>query len=726
MDRVSEQISKANASSQGRTDANLANDSNHLGGIPAEDYATKKYVQDYHDSKESDLKGYIDRQDQSVLEEAKEYTNSQIRNQDFSGFAKVTDVQALDKKLSGELEEGLTAQKNYTDQKTNQIVADVNANFDDVNGAISKLNGNMDNLFQSVSSGKSQIAGAITDKGVTTSASDSFSTMATNIRAISTSSGEIDPNFVNTSDGNATENDIRLGKIAYAKGQKIYGSLVVSEGGGSGECYNTSDATATPDKILKGYTAYGTNGKMIGTYEENGGTIIPGTSVEEIYGDDVSTLDFTEFDFSDRDLYNNGLPDTDVCFVYHSSYKKPLYAINVNANNKEIITWAISGDQFVNRHEYSFEELGIKYADESVEAVASFDRQKGIACSNIDKTSPYCIIKMYDKSSYQKMCFNILEMKVLYDENNGYYLGFEGKSNISSIITLPDNWFFTLAQPSMGLDFNNDILFVIANMNGISSVSGFGIIVFKIYPASRRISEIARKFHDTIRCDFNQISFINSKIILAIGERNNNTNRYTSEGYLFLLDEEKFRLSNGIKLNGDIIGVTPNADKIIKYSERPETSGEQNLKLSLTNIAINYSDESITELNTEETEIKLYAKEEGFQYYSILFASGQLLAMETGGEYFYILKISFNPFSISKIAGFEYSIEENFPSVQFPQVLGESTLIIDSPIGGKNDQGRLGMFYLKPSTNIVVAIKYKNEMYYKEGYNSSNTMEVTE
>lgn len=258
MDRVSEQISKANASSQGRTDANLANDSNHLGGIAAEDYATKKYVQDYHDGKESDLKGYIDRQDQSVLEEAKEYANSQIRNQDFSGFAKVTDVQALDKKLSGELEEGLTAQKNYTDEKTQAIVDDVNANFDDVNGAISKLNGNMDNLFQSVSSGKSQIAGAITDKGVTTSANDSFSTMATNIRAISSGGGEIDPNFVNTSDGNATENDIRLGKIAYAKGQKIYGSLVP-------EGVDTDDATAVASDILLGKTAYVKGQKVHGT-----------------------------------------------------------------------------------------------------------------------------------------------------------------------------------------------------------------------------------------------------------------------------------------------------------------------------------------------------------------------------------------------------------------------------------------------------------------------------
>ena len=59
MARVSEEISKANSTSQGKTDANLANDSNHLGGIPADEYATKAYVQEYHNTKESALKEYI-------------------------------------------------------------------------------------------------------------------------------------------------------------------------------------------------------------------------------------------------------------------------------------------------------------------------------------------------------------------------------------------------------------------------------------------------------------------------------------------------------------------------------------------------------------------------------------------------------------------------------------------------------------------------------------------
>ena len=45
-------------------------------------------------------------------------------------------MQALDAKLSGELTAGLNAQKSYTDQKTQAIVSDVNANFQEVEGAI--------------------------------------------------------------------------------------------------------------------------------------------------------------------------------------------------------------------------------------------------------------------------------------------------------------------------------------------------------------------------------------------------------------------------------------------------------------------------------------------------------------------------------------------------------------------------------------------------------------
>lgn len=50
----------------------------------------------------------------------------------------------------------------------------------------------MDEVFQSVSNGKELIADAITDKGVSTSATDSFQTMATNIGLIETANQTIE------------------------------------------------------------------------------------------------------------------------------------------------------------------------------------------------------------------------------------------------------------------------------------------------------------------------------------------------------------------------------------------------------------------------------------------------------------------------------------------------------------------------------------------------------
>ena len=63
-------------------------------------------------------------------------------------------------------------------------------------------------LFQSVSNGKSLIAGAITDKGVSTSATDTFQQMADNIASISAGGGTAEWNTV-------TINGELEGKIAY-------------------------------------------------------------------------------------------------------------------------------------------------------------------------------------------------------------------------------------------------------------------------------------------------------------------------------------------------------------------------------------------------------------------------------------------------------------------------------------------------------------------------------
>lgn len=78
------------------------------------------------------------------------------------------------------------------------------------------LKSEIDSCFQSVSNGKALVASAITDKGVETAADATFQQMANNINSISP---------LDTSDANASAEQILSGYTAYVNGSKIIGNM---------------------------------------------------------------------------------------------------------------------------------------------------------------------------------------------------------------------------------------------------------------------------------------------------------------------------------------------------------------------------------------------------------------------------------------------------------------------------------------------------------------------
>lgn len=160
----------------------------------------------------------------------------------------------------------------YNNDNTSSVIT-----ADNVQGAI-------DQLFTSVSNGKSQIASAITGMGVSTSANDSFAQMATNI-------GNIETGY-DTSQVTATAATVRSGyKFVNSSGQLITGTIpskgaqtytpktykqTISSGQYlSGTQTIQGDGNLVPSNIKSGVSIFGVSGSYTGGYlvDKNTGNI---------------------------------------------------------------------------------------------------------------------------------------------------------------------------------------------------------------------------------------------------------------------------------------------------------------------------------------------------------------------------------------------------------------------------------------------------------------------